>query len=475
MLSMARTLKMPVLAVTTRTSMLPAGVRAIQASAPVGDMVVPLGLDHGSSSEPGQFKVKTFNKISAPGLSRFPAASYDVSGDHENNEHAILLRSHKLQLTDVSPSCRAIARCGAGTNNVPVDQMSEAGIPVFNTPGANANAVKELVLAGLFLGSRDVIGGVAHMKELGAAGVAREKVEKDKAMFGGREIAGKTIGVVGLGHIGSATARDAASLGMKVVGFDPGLTVNSALKLPKDTSLLSSIKAVFDQSDYISLNIPFINKSPADGGTKGIINSELLEFVKPDAVILNFARGELVNSADLKAWMDKPGVTGKYVTDFPDDLVWDHKRAVVIPHLGASTEEAEDAAAAMAAETVMRFLNTGEVINSVNFPETLLEERDSESVVRIAVVNRNVPAVLTKILAVFGDHGLNIMQQVNKSRGTVAYNVIDIELTEGVEWAEVQRQLTTVDEVISSRFIFGNSPLGGYGYAKNLPGAGYMV
>jgi len=439
---------------------------------------VPLGLEHGTGLEPGTFRIKTFNKISPDGLKRFPEPFYQISGEYEDHCHAILLRSHKLQASEVPTSCRAIARCGAGTNNVPVGEMTEAGIPVFNTPGANANAVKELVLAGLLLSSRDIIGGVGHMKTLGADGTARERVEKDKAMFGGREIAGKTIGVVGLGHIGSATARDAAALGMNVVGFDPGLTVQAALKLPRETKLLPSIKAVLGSADYVSLNVPFINKPVSEGGTKGIINAEMFEYMKSDAVLLNFARGELVDSNDLKAWMNKPSVSGKYVTDFPDDEVWDHKNAIVIPHLGASTEEAEDAAASMAADTVMRFLTTGEIINSVNFPETLLDSRDTENTVRIGVVNRNVPAVLTKILGVFGNHSLNISQQVNKSRGDIAYNVIDIIAEAGgaeVAWKEVQKELTTIDEVISSRFIFGNSPLGGYGYAKNLPGEGYWV
>jgi D-3-phosphoglycerate dehydrogenase len=437
---------------------------------------IPLGLDHGSDlSPPGQFRIKTFNKISEKGLGRFPKTNYAVSADYAKDNHAILLRSHKLQLSDVPVSCRCIARCGAGTNNIPVGEMTALGIPVFNTPGANANAVKELVLAGLFLSSRNIIGGVAHMKNLGAEGVAKERVEKDKEKFGGREITGKTLGVVGLGHIGSATARDAAALGMNVVGYDPGLTIPSALKLPRDIKLLGSMRAVFETADYVSLNIPYIAKPKAEGGTKGVVNSELLGAMKKDAVLLNFARGELVDSKDLKAWMDSAGCSGQYVTDFPDDEVWEHPRAVVIPHLGASTEEAEDAAAAMAAETLMRFLTSGEVVNSVNFPDTILEARDTERTVRIGVVNKNVPAVLTKILGVFGEYGLNIMQQVNKSRGDIAYNVIDIEMADGTNWAELQRKLTMIENVKSSRIIFGSSPLGGYGFAVNLPGKGYCV
>jgi D-3-phosphoglycerate dehydrogenase / 2-oxoglutarate reductase len=210
------------------------------------------------------------------------------------------------------------------------------GIPVFNTPGANANAVKELVLCGLLLASRDIIGGVQHMKKLGAEGTARAKVEKDKALFGGREIAGKTIGIIGLGNIGCSTAQDASSLGMKVIGFDPGMTIQSALKLPREIQLMNNMRDVFRKADYISLNIPYISKPPSQGGTEGIVNSDLLAYMKPDACLLNFARGELVDSAALKAWMDSTGKSAKYITDFPDDLLWDHPRTVVIPHLGNS-------------------------------------------------------------------------------------------------------------------------------------------
>jgi D-3-phosphoglycerate dehydrogenase len=253
------------------------------------------------------------------------------------------------------------------------------------------------------------------------------------------------------------------------------MAIQSALKLPGSFRLLSGMKAVFEQSDYISLNIPFINKSPEDGGTKGIIGEELLEYMKPDAVLLNFARGELVDSKALKAWMESPaGALAKYVTDFPEDELWDHDRAIVIPHLGASTEEAEDAAAAMAAETVMKFLATGEVVNSVNFPETILAAKD-KATVRVGVVNKNTPNVLANVLAVFGDAGINILQQVNKSRGDIAYNVIDVAHDAAVDWSEVQRAITTTENVISSRFILGEAPLGGYGYAKNTPDRGYVV
>lgn len=217
--------------------------------------------------------------------------------------------------------------------------MTELGIPVFNTPGANANAVKELVLCGLFLGSRRIIDGINHMTDLAEQGLARERVEKDKAMFGGREIKGKTLAIIGLGHIGSATARDGASLGMKTVGYDPGLSVQSALSLPKTITLVDSISSAVANADYISLNIPYIK---GEGGTHGIIGEAVIRHFKPDAVILNFARGELVDSKAMKDFLDAGD--GRYISDFPDDLCWDHKNAIIMPHLGASTEEAEDQA-----------------------------------------------------------------------------------------------------------------------------------
>jgi D-3-phosphoglycerate dehydrogenase len=224
-----------------------------------------------------------------------------------------------------------------------VARMTEMGIPVFNTPGANANAVKELVVCGMFLGSRRVIDGINHMKDLGKQGLARERVEKDKSMFGGREIKGKTLAVIGLGHIGSATARDGAALGMTTVGYDPGLSVESALSLPKTMTLMDSISSAVANADYISINIPYIKGTTEDGGTHGIIGEAVIRHFKPDAVLLNFARGELVDSDAMKEFLDAAG-DGRYISDFPDDELWDHKNAIILPHLGASTEEAEDQA-----------------------------------------------------------------------------------------------------------------------------------
>ena len=267
-----------------------------------------------------------------------------------------------------------------------------------------------------------------------------------------------------VGHIGAATARDASSLGMDVVGYDPGLSVESALKLPDEIQLKDSISSAVANADYISLNIPYIK---GEGGTHGIIGKDILSQLKPDAVVLNFARGELVDSEAMKGFLDNGD--GRYVTDFPDDLVWDHENAVVLPHLGASTAEAEDAAAAMAADTIRDYLENGTIRNSVNFPSTSLPNRPEGSI-RLTIVNKNSPGMLAKITDTVADAGLNILQQVNQSRGDIAYNVIDVDTTghgEVISFKKIQEDLTMMQGVLSSRILYGTP---GTGYAKNLEG-----
>jgi len=414
----------------------------------------------------GKYQIKTFNKVSPVGLARFHKDEYDVrTGDDEAaNAHAILLRSHKLQEDDVPNTVRAIARCGAGTNNIPVPRMTELGIPVFNTPGANANAVKELILCSMLLGSRRIVDGINHMKELGEKGMARERVEKDKAMFGGQEIKGKTLAVIGLGHIGAMTARDAEDLGMKVKGYDPGLSVQSAMKLPRGMQLVDSITTAVSGADYVTINVPYIK---GEGGTHGIIGKDVVSHFSPNAVLLNFARGELIDSEAMKEFLDSGD--GKYISDFPEDLLWDHKNTIILPHLGASTEEAEDAAASMAADTIRSYLENGTIKNSVNFPDTHLDDRPKDTI-RFTVVNKNVPGALAAITEAISQEGFNIVQQINHSRGDIAYNVCDIDTKhhDGVlEFKKVQENITMVDGVISTRIIYGKA---GTGYAKNIEG-----
>lgn len=419
--------------------------------------------------KPGKHHILTFNKLSPVGLERFPKENYDIfAGDGDSgsksNAHAIMLRSHKLKEEEVPHTVRAIARCGAGTNNIPVARMTELGIPVFNTPGANANAVKELAICGLFLGSRRVIDGINHMTKLGEEKQQKEQVEKIKSKYGGQEIKGKTLAVIGLGHIGAAIARDAAELGMSLKGYDPGLSVSGALKLPRGIDLTDSIASAVSDADYVSLNIPYIK---GEGGTHGIIDSGIIEGMKPNAVILNFARGELVDSEALKNFLDSGD--GRYVSDFPDDTLWNHKNAVILPHLGASTAEAEDAAASMAADTIVEFLETGTIRNSVNFPTTSIADQPSGTV-RFTVVNENKPGCLASITEAFAAEQLNIVQQINQSRGSIAYNVLDIDTSSKDDvlcFKNVQERITMLDGVLSSRVIYG---LPGTGYAKNVQG-----
>ena len=422
--------------------------------------------------QPGKYQVKCFNKISLKGLEGLTGdEKYDVRPDgiEGANAHAILLRSHKLKEEDVPKTCRAIARCGSGVNNIPVARMTELGIPVFNTPGANANAVKELLFCGMLMGSRRIIDGVNHMKELARQGIAKERVEKDKAMFGGRELKGKTLAVIGLGNIGAQTSRDASlALGMKTVGYDPYLSVENAMTLPNDIFLADSIKEAVATADYISLNIPYIT---GEGGTHGVINKEITDAMKDDAVLLNFARGELVDSEAMKEFLDRGN--GRYISDFPDDLLWDHDNMIILPHLGASTEEAEDCAASMAAEQVRDFLETGAVRNSVNFPAIDLPDR-AQHTVRFTVVSHDAPGILGHINEVFGEAGLNIVQEIAKTRGPISYTVLDVDTTEcgdcesdTVCFNDVQEKITMLDGVCSSRIIYGKP---GSGYAKNLEG-----
>jgi len=422
--------------------------------------------------------IKTFNKLNAAGLARFDPAIFRIAESSETNAHAILLRSHKLTESDVPIMCRSIARCGAGTNNCNVGRMTELGVPVFNTPGANANAVKELVLCGLFMASRGVYEGAAHMKQLHEEGTAHERIEKDKALFGGRELEGKTLGVVGLGAIGAAVAHSAIALGMDVVGYDPALSVEGALRLPGSDMAMADLEELCSKADYVSLHAPYIKDV-----THHLLSEELIGKLKPDASILNFARGELVDEAALAARYDAGG-GGRYICDFAvGPELWPRPNVVSIPHLGASTEEAEENAASMAADTIQLFLETGTIRDSVNFPSCALPPR-MESVNRVCVVTENKPGMLGELMSVFGEGGLNILQQVNMSRGDIAYNVIDLEIvrkddgsidtTNFGDFDKLQETILSIEGVKSTRFINDWCPGSGFAikYQDRIIGIG---
>jgi D-3-phosphoglycerate dehydrogenase len=364
------------------------------------------------------YKIKTFNAIAVRGLERFARQEFEVSSDAQD-PHAILLRSHKLAESDLTTSLRAIARAGAGVNNVPVDACTQKGIVVFNTPGANANSVKELVLAALLLSSRDVVGGVQYVRSLG--GIADEGeldrvVEAEKKRFAGRELKGRSLGVVGLGAIGSLVARAALDLGMEVLGFDPAISVDAAWRLPSEVRRMENLPSLFARADYVTLHVPLLPD------TRGMINEAALRAFRPGSVLLNFARQPIVDTHALKVALDE-GRVGSYVADFPVPELLTHPRVLLTPHLGASTEEAEENCAVMAADQLVEFLRTGNIRNSVNFPSVSLE---SAGCYRVAVTNRNVPGILNKVTSVLAERQINVIDMINKSRGDVAYNLIDV-------------------------------------------------
>ena len=390
-------------------------------------------------------KIKTFNAIAEKGLNILQEKKFEVS-DGLSDPDAIILRSHKLKKEDFGNNLKAIARAGAGVNNIPVEECSELGIPVFNTPGANANAVKEIVLAALLMSSRGLFQGANFVNSIEESNQEELKplIESGKKSFKGRELIGGTLGVVGMGAIGSKVADMGVMLGMNVIGYDPAITVEAAWKLPNKVERKESIEDVFKESDYISLHVP------ANEKTKGLINSDLLKNAKNGLRLINFARDEIVVSKDIIESLDK-NILSKYITDFADlDLISRAKTAndvIILPHIGASTSQAEENCSVMAAEQLDDFLNNGNIKNSVNFPE-LIEPRPSEF--RITLSNKNHPGMIGKITTVLADNKLNIIDMVNKSRGDIAYNVIDLE-TKPPE--KVLLELSALDDVISVREV----------------------
>ena len=390
-------------------------------------------------------KIKTFNAIAEKGLNILQERKFEVS-DGLSDPDAIILRSHKLKKEDFGNNLKAIARAGAGVNNIPVEECSELGIPVFNTPGANANAVKEIVLAALLMSSRGLFQGANFVNSIEESNQEELKplIESGKKSFKGRELTGGTLGVVGMGAIGSKVADMGVMLGMNVIGYDPAITVEAAWKLPNKVERKESIEDVFKESDYISLHVP------ANDKTKGLINSDLLKNAKKGLRLINFARDEIVVSKDIIESLDK-NILSKYITDFADlDLISRAKIAndvIILPHIGASTSQAEENCSVMAAEQLDDFLNNGNIKNSVNFPE-LIEPRPSEF--RITLSNKNHPGMIGKITTVLADNKLNIIDMVNKSRGEIAYNVIDLE-TKPPE--KVLEELSSLDDVIHVREV----------------------
>jgi D-3-phosphoglycerate dehydrogenase / 2-oxoglutarate reductase len=365
------------------------------------------------------FKIQTYNKISPKGLDRLAASGrYQVSADSVNPD-AILLRSQSLHDMAISESLLAVARAGAGVNNIPVSRYTERGIVAFNTPGANANAVKELVLAGMLLAARDILGGRDFARAQTAMtdpAAMSQLMEAEKKRFAGFELTGKTLGIVGLGAIGSMVAEMALALGMRVVGFDPALSVEAAWRLPSQVERKENLASLLAASDYITLHVPAIE------ATRHMINAQSLAQAKPGLVLVNFAREAIVDTDAVLTALNS-GHLRKYVCDFPEPAVITHPGVIALPHLGASTEEAEDNCAIMAADQLMAYLEHGNIVNSVNFPTI---QMGPVTGVRITFSNRNVAGVLGNVLALFKDQGVNVIDMMNKSRGDLAYNIIDV-------------------------------------------------
>jgi D-3-phosphoglycerate dehydrogenase len=391
------------------------------------------------------FKVLSLNQISVKGLDRFPRQSYEIASEYSAPD-AILLRSHKLQAEDISPSVLAIARAGAGVNNVPVSYCTEQGVPVFNTPGANANAVKELIVSALTLGSRGILEGIEYVNSLTEMtdGPAMSKLlEKEKKRFKGNELAGKTLGVIGLGAIGSMVADTALSLGMEVAGYDPALSVDAAWRLSSNVQKVDNIAALIARSDYITLHLPVLDS------TRNLVNKELLSNLKPGATLLNFAREEIVDTAAVIEALES-GRLAKYIADFPAPGLIGVRGAVLTPHIGASTDDAEENCAVMAANQLIDFLENGNIKNSVNFPALYLERSPGNESARISISNRNVPKILGHILSILADENINVIDMLNKSREEVAYNLIDVEVA---PTEAVLQKMREIEGVVNVRLI----------------------
>jgi D-3-phosphoglycerate dehydrogenase len=363
------------------------------------------------------FRVQTLNKISPEGLQRFSMDHYEVASEFSSPD-AILVRSAKMHDMSFPLSLKAIGRAGAGVNNIPLEVCTEKGIVVFNTPGANANAVKELVIASMLVSSRNLVQGVNWAKTLIGSGEEVPKlVEAGKSNFVGPEIYGKTLGVIGLGAIGMLVANAAHSLGMRVIGFDPYISVDSAWMLSKDVEKAISLDNLLSEADYLSLHIPLMDT------TKGFINKSKFDIMKKGVRIMNFARGGLVDVGDLFDAF-KNGKVASFVTDFPDEELLKHDQVIGIPHLGASTPESELNCAVMAVDQVKDFLENGNIKNSVNFPNTGMPRNGGY---RLIIANKNVPKMVGNITAVLADENINIADMLNKNRGEIAYNIIDID------------------------------------------------
>ena len=388
-----------------------------------------------------RYRILTLNNISARGLERLPRERYEIASDLDRPD-AILVRSADMHGSPIADSVRAVGRAGAGVNNIPVAELSRRGIPVFNSPGANANAVKELVLAGLFLAARNICGAWSFSRSLSGDDLAiDEAVEKGKKKFVGFELPGRTLGVVGLGAIGVEVANSAQALGMKVLGYDPQITVQRAWQLSSSVEQALSLDDLFTRSDAITVHVPLNDQ------TRKLVNEARLKLMKKSGIILNFARAPIVDDQAIVAALDA-GRLHSYICDFPNNALKDHPKVVTLPHLGASTGEAVENCAVMVAEQVRDFLENGNIRNSVNYPESVMPRAPNTT--RIVIANSNVPNMVGQISTCLASARINIADLLNKSRGEYAYTLID---TDGTVGEEVLHQIRGIDGVLSARMV----------------------
>jgi D-3-phosphoglycerate dehydrogenase len=387
------------------------------------------------------YKINCLNPIAQVGLDQF-SSQYEITGDVKEAE-GILVRSASMYEMELPDKLLAVARAGAGVNNIPLDKCAEQGIVVFNTPGANANGVKELVIAGMLLAARDVVGGIEWVKASGENADIAKAAEKEKKKFAGREIMGKKLGVIGLGAIGVKVANAAVALDMEVFGYDPYLSVNAAWSLSRAVHHVTNVDDIYEQCDYITIHVPLMD------ATKGMIDSAAIEKMKDGAVILNFARDLLADEMAVLAGLES-GKIARYVSDFPNPTTAGQKGCIVIPHLGASTEESEDNCAVMAVQELTDYLENGTIRNSVNYPAC--DMGVCTTVGRVAIFHKNIANMITKFTAEFGEKGINISNMMNKSRGEVAYTMLDVD---GTPTKEIVQALEEIPGVFRVRIVKG--------------------
>lgn len=387
------------------------------------------------------YSIQTLNKISTKGLELFPRDQYEVASQILNPD-AIIVRSYNLHNYDLADSVKAIARAGAGVNNIPIEYCSQKGIVVFNTPGANANSVKEIVIASLFLSSRKIYQGIQFAHSLiGQGDKVPKLIEQGKANYSGPEIKRKKLGIIGLGNIGVMVANSAVTLGMEVVGYDPFISVEAAWGLSRSVTRAPTLEHLLSESEYVTIH------TPLNDATKGMLNQEKFRIMKPGLRLLNFSRGGLVNNNDLKQAINE-GIIACYVTDFPDEELLENEAVITIPHLGATTPESEDNCAMIAATRIRDFLETGSIKKSVNFPDCEMDKSNGQW--RLIIANENIPNMVSQIAAVLAEQKINIAEMINKHHNNIAYNIID---TDSNVSTDMLAKIRAIEGVLMARVL----------------------